>query len=113
VNEVPAAFPVVTICNQGYILKKKASSVILNKQNDFDKFRNFYLNDNNNSITPEQKESLSFTMHEMLIACTFAEKKCSASDFKWFSDYKFGNCYMFKSGFTQKFNTYKFGIFIN
>lgn len=39
-----------------------------------------------------------FLLDQMLITCQFDDEPCSPSDFYWFHDYDYGNCYTFNSG---------------
>ena len=50
-----------------------------------------YLNDT-------EKKKLGYPFEDMLIDCKFEANTCSASEFEWYYDYNYGNCYRFNSG---------------
>jgi hypothetical protein len=45
------------------------------------------------------KKSYGLTLEHMLIKCTFDEQNCEPTDFVWYYDNNFGNCYKYNSGF--------------
>ena len=53
-------------------------------------YRNNYLGIN--------KYNSGFKLTDMLISCTYSGQACSASDFFWYYDFFYGNCYRFNGG---------------
>ena len=51
----------------------------------------------NKQLTDAFRKSLGLTINEMLVSCTFNSIECSASDFSWYFDTYFGNCFTFNS----------------
>ena len=113
VNEIPAQFPSVTICNKnpfissyGYDLtadiyqKLYASSLTSKKDttnlDDFlDKIK---LAVGNSKYSKEEKQQWGNSFNQMFIKCTFSQTACNQSDFEWLYHTDYGNCYVFNSG---------------
>jgi len=102
ITEIPAKFPVVSICNLNKILKTHpVVSEIL------DMFANFTPNDSKdffiiNSLTNLNdtiKRSLSYSLNETIIQCSFNLIPCNITrDFTWFFSAFYGNCYSYNTG---------------
>ena len=115
--EIPTQFPTVSIC-QLNLFKSKYAQQILNKtlsENNFYELANksykydfvrrllmqnvlFQINVMGESFGIEQRKNLSLTLEDMLISCNFGFRDCSAKDFDWFYDSKYGNCFKFNGG---------------
>lgn len=52
------------------------------------------------------KKRLSLPLEEMVIKCSFGTQVCTASDFDWFYDYDYGNCFSINS-INKKFSNLK------
>jgi hypothetical protein len=89
INETPTLFPKVTFCNINSFTTKFAFD--LSKKNIT----------NGNSLSNEEKKKLSHDFNNILIECTFNQKKCDSSVFSWSYDPLYGNCYTFNSGFNS------------
>jgi len=46
-------------------------------------------------------QSIGFTIDSLLISCYFNGLPCTASDFSWFYDFNYGNCYTFNKNTTS------------
>ena len=51
-----------------------------------------------NQFKSEEKKSLGLDLEDMLLRCSYNGLSCSASDFEWFYDLWYGNCFKFNSG---------------
>ena len=124
IQDLPAAFPAITICNINpfhelfatkYILKK----IIIGKcfqlqngnsflacvnssdQNDvFDTFadqmKRIIANDN---LTDRQRYKLGYWLDEdLLVSCSYNGESCNETNFERYWDNQYGNCYMFNKG---------------
>ena len=85
--ETPTFFPKVTVCT----INKYASLYGYN-------FTTLALA-NENDLTSDEKKKLGHALSDVLISCRFNYKKCTAQNFTWSFDSKYGNCYTFNSGF--------------
>lgn len=54
------------------------------------------------SFNKTLRQSLSYSLEEMIISCQFDSKPCNLSWFEWFSHSVFGNCYYFNTGFINE-----------
>ena len=113
VDEKPAPFPEIVICNKNPFVSAKANEFLnqfrVNNTNSsaaaategepvrVDMWQ-ASLHAKNPSFGDENRRSLGLNMQDMLIKCSFAESRCSSVDFDWFYDWDFGNCYRFNSG---------------
>ena len=115
-NEVTSPFPTISICNIYPYVNGNSSNFVRNTliEQNFSQFLNY--SDNGLSLEPnkfltnylslingvkvsnEEKKSYSLTLDEMLISCLYASTACNASDFEWYYDTLYGNCYMFNKG---------------
>ena len=108
VDDKPAKFPEIAICNKNPFVSNKASEFLnqfridTGDDNTNDPVRvdlwQASLQAKNPTFGDENRRSLGLTMQDMLIKCSFVESRCTPEDFQWFYDWDFGNCYRFNSG---------------
>jgi hypothetical protein len=123
-RELSTPFPTVTLCDynmfnteEGYEFVKRARSGFNNifsksEQSNKSKIRTIqseikysksllYQNKTlyNNF---ELRKNLSLTLDKMILGCYFGSKECNISDFEYFFDINFGNCYRFNSGINSE-----------
>jgi acid-sensing ion channel 5 len=121
VEERPALFPSITICD----IKKFKSDA------SADLFKDIYLTKYGINLTEDNfysknvsslynnvidlataiatnpgygdtnRKKLGFKLDEILGGCSFNNKECNITDFKYFWDYNYGNCYTFNIGFNS------------
>ncbi len=108
-TEMPANFPVITICNLNQ-LQTNESFEIIQKYSQINYLSNvykyFYLMNELSSYNKTFQKSLSYSLNESLIKCTINTQECSESDFVWtFDTATYGNCYSFNTGFNSKGNS--------
>ena len=53
-------------------------------------------------LPDEKKKQLGFSLSEMLFLCKIGVSICNESDFEWFYDIFYGNCFKFNSGKNMK-----------
>jgi hypothetical protein len=124
IDETPALFPKVTICNYvnfqtEYAVKflRQVNREVNESVNLFDVSNDHLLNLTydelnelasqvfilamkkiNSNFSDEQKRKLEHEPNDLLHDCQFGNKKCSINDeFIWTYDKSFGNCYVFNS----------------
>jgi hypothetical protein len=102
ITEIPAKFPVVSICNLNKVLKKNPFvSEILDMfanltSNDL---KDFYIMNSLNNLNDTIKRSLSYSLNETIIQCSFNLIQCNITrDFTWFFSPFYGNCYSYNTG---------------
>jgi hypothetical protein len=121
VTESPTNFPSITICNINPFYNKRSSNYIKNVLNDNNLLYLANLtsmNQNESAIqllnsaqtviktyvatyknlTIAERKLLGWDIDEMLLSCYFNGNKCSSTDFTWFFNYDYGNCYTLNSG---------------
>ena len=114
VKESPTEFPSVSFCNINLFQSDLAQSLIKNIsktfKDDLKKFSagGFIVAQNKrqdflqNNILLNRSESeirlLSPQLNETLIDCSISGKYCNETEFDWFYDGSYGNCYRFNSG---------------
>ena len=118
INEVPAMFPSVTVCNSNpFVTEYSASylSYILVNSSVFDTENNTFTNANlfesfdralyvaqsyakSEYFSDEQKKALGYSLSEMVISCKYGYFECDLSEFVWFYDFIKGNCFTFNLG---------------
>jgi hypothetical protein len=117
--EDESPFPMVAFCNKDPIITDKGRIIFLNYlksinitdyedkltsnvdlSNAFDRALTFLAN----NLTIEQKQSIGYSIEEMVISCKFNFKYCDAdlSEFVWFYDNEFGNCFKFNVGINER-----------
>jgi hypothetical protein len=112
INEVKSIFPTISICNRNMFTSKYAFEYLKNYSEsknlketliepEFDILRSnsFLRNAMSNFLyfekNIENRKRLSHSLKEILISCTFNQRKCDDSNFEWFHHYQYGNCYKF------------------
>ena len=123
VQEIPTLFPAFSFCNAKSLnmssnltrdyVKLHASSII-------DEASVRFLTGNDQNLSETARKEMGFQIEEMLIYCYFNFKFCNYSDFKYFYNPLYGNCYTFNSGFfdngterkieTVSSNGYNYGL---
>ena len=69
---------------------------------DYDKFNFIYSFSN---LTIDEKKSLGHQLDDILLSCEFNSQPCDSSDFSWFFDITYGNCFTFNTGINLKKQT--------
>ena len=86
--ETPTLFPKVTLCNLNGVTTEYSY--------------NWLFSQINNSSNDPEKKLLAHSLNDTLLSCNFAGQTCTSDDFSWIFDHeKFGNCYIFNSGFNS------------
>ena len=115
INETPAVFPKVTICNKNFLTTKyaheflskligiqtwlqlensKRPAAILRWIGIQSKVSGLIQN-----FSIEEKKKFSHDLSDILFYCSFNYGLCTEKDFIWEWDDHYGNCYSFNSGF--------------
>jgi hypothetical protein len=109
VNEVPAIFPTITICNNDPFTTRQAENVydeVLNQTgynltsiNQIDTNLNnlVLMHVSNPNYGDENRKRLGFNK-SMIYSCKYKKKSCQ-KDLHWYWSYTYGNCWQFNSGF--------------
>lgn len=125
VNEIPLAFPSVSICSSTLLLTNFSVEVYtklsllgmvpkLGNETDFNQiqilrqvvFSYAYAN-----LTDAEKKRLSLPFDHTILSCLFEKQKCSEEDFEWTFDPLYGSCFKFNGiNGESKFST-KSGFF--
>jgi len=104
--EIPAKFPTITICNLN-IFQNNFNYTIINTVKlppniTFNKVdERFFLLNNLHPLNDTIKKKFAFSIEEMLISCRFNGQFCDWSDFEWYFDPFYANCYRFNSKMDQ------------
>lgn len=113
IYEKPMIFPMITICNKNPLTTKYSEEIVekVMKENNLTNFTNTEILERNHfflrqfmttlrvfSLSDNEKQKLGHRIQSMLILCRFGSVACSGSDFEWYFDFLFGNCYRFNSG---------------
>jgi hypothetical protein len=53
------------------------------------------------------KKSFGLTLEEMMVSCYFGNRPCNHTEFEYFFDINYGNCYRFNSGYDSLNRTVK------
>jgi hypothetical protein len=116
-EEKEVEYPSVTFCNVNRYLTKeansfydtiltseKANSLKLLENVDYERYKDILQTLNSlvllkqdNLTSSDQQKKLSYTFDQMVIECQFKKAKCNESNFEWFFDRLYGNCWSFKS----------------
>ena len=122
ISEIPTKFPAISLCNLNPFITDYAINLTTNifiAQKLFSLMSlsptirdinvNSIINQNlihsnllTTSYTDDQRKQLSYPIEYMLLYCQFSLKDCNASDFDWFYDPSYGNCFTFNSGRNSK-----------
>lgn len=109
VQEVPAQFPAISFCNLNRFnladetVKQTfdtfAKNAVINPESVEVSIRSIvksiksYMFNMNNT----QKMNLGYKIEDMLLFCLYDLTVCNASDFEWFYNFEYGNCFRFNS----------------
>ena len=129
ITETRMLFPTVTICNIESLVseyaqdleKKYAAAYDISLDSNSTEDLNANMYDISyivkiiayKNFTDQEKQRLGHNLSEILSSCQFGEKNCSASNFSWYFDLNFGNCYQFNSGYDHLGNQVKLSETIN
>jgi hypothetical protein len=107
-NEIPATFPTITICNNDPFTNKLAEKLydeVVNKTN-YTRYTKDNVDVNLNNLVlmwasnpafgDENRLKLGFNK-SIIFSCKFKKKNC-LNDFHWHWSYLYGNCWQFNSG---------------
>ena len=119
INETPAVFPKVTICNKNPFTSRNAFE-FLSESNFLNMSRiNETLNGDRTlanqyfarlraglfgqiqNMPDEKKKKFSHDLNDTLLSCLFSYQPCNSDDFEWKWDSNYGNCFVFNSGFNS------------
>jgi len=121
VNENPSPFPTISICNLAPFdrfsskSRKFLSKIVNNVSYEYkfgantNSYRYYYMSNVFDLVKNDtERQLLGFSKEKMFYLCihSFAFK-CNESDFEWFYDFFFGNCYRFNP--QEKLKSYKIG----
>lgn len=135
VNEIPASFPEIDICNLSPYkytptnadlnMSMSLDPVYFNDSSKFnDTFRNYLreaeihikasLNFYNHLIIRNETnfDNITFNWSEIFQSCKFKNKKCNESDFDYFSNFYYGKCFSFNRDNTRTLSKpgWKYGL---
>ena len=119
INETPAVFPKVTICNKNPFTSRNAFE-FLSESNFLNMSRiNETLNGDRTlanqyfarlraglfgqiqNMPDEKKKKFSHDLNDTLLSCLFSYQPCNSDDFEWKWDSNYGNCFVFNSEFNS------------
>ena len=128
IYEIPTQFPAVGICNlnpyDGNIIETTMSEI--NNKSIYTNISNqTYFIENLNSITTlfktyfekksENNSMLkwfnSFWMEQMLISCQFNNHPCFFTDFMYYHNFYYGDCYSFNIGIFSNYSSVPYHVF--
>jgi hypothetical protein len=118
INERPALFPTVTICDSNPFTTKFAQNLIENlslsqygkniaslSDKDYIKFALFNLSRlvkshvSDPKFGHDKRKLLGFNLSEIILQCTFNQIDCDfTKDFNWIFHYDYGNCFQYNVG---------------
>ena len=118
INERPALFPTITICDSNAFTTKFAQSLIENLslsqygKNISNMFKmdysNFAMNNlsrmvkshvNDPKFGDEMRKRLGFNLSQIMLNCTFNQNQCDFNrDFNWIFHFEYGNCFQYNVG---------------
>jgi hypothetical protein len=108
ITDMPADFPVITICNLNQLQTNYSFDLIRKySKSPFENYmKNFFINRESTLYNDTYKKSLSYSLDESLISCFInGLPTCSSLDFVWSFHPTYGNCYSFNTGFNSSGNT--------
>ena len=129
-NEVPTAFPKITICNSNIPTTEYAYEIIkeINEELSPNKsiFNQTQMNElpnsdayylfwdiwiifmgkiNSRTFSDSERKKLVHSFDDIFLNCIFNGQPCTTSDFKWHWNPFYGNCYVFNSGLNASGDT--------
>jgi hypothetical protein len=107
ITEIPARFPIITICNLNQLQTNNTFDFIQRYSNltQNNLVKTFQLMSELSSYNDTFKKSVSYPFNESLLSCMINTNNCSPSDFEWSFDPIYGNCYSFNTGFNSSGNS--------
>ena len=126
VEERPALFPTISICDLNKFTSKESDDLIkdvyfkeyginLTEDNYYQKDISDLFYDSvyykaaakatNPSFGDLNRKKLGFKLDKVFNECSFNNQQCDSTDFSYFWDYTYGNCYKFNSGFNSSGNS--------
>jgi hypothetical protein len=119
VYEYPTKFPTVSFCSinqfttnysaafaRKILTRENITNVLSKIENNFLRtmFTRYFLGANarNPEISDEERKKFGKPFEDMLISCTFGAEICNTSDFEWFYDTVYGNCFKFNGAKDSK-----------
>ena len=103
ITDIPATFPMITLCNLNKIQKNNhiVSQIVkmYSNRQTFNMFKDFSIMNEINDLNDTIKQSISYYLEESIIQCLFNGFPCNLkSDFKWYFHPFLGNCYSYNTG---------------
>ncbi len=107
-TEIPADFPVITICNLNQLQKNNSIDLIQKYSNSPSVpniYNNVFLMNEIMTYNDTRKRSLIFSLNESLLECFINAILCTHLEFVWSFDPIYGNCYSYNTGFNSFSNS--------
>ena len=118
VQELPTQFPAISFCNLKLLNRSNPNTLeyvnknpaIKEAQNQF-RLRFAFANDKN--LNTEDRKEMGFKLENMLLPdipfdfCYYDNDFCNVSDFTYFSNPAYGNCYSFNIGYNNDGSKYE------
>ena len=101
IKEIPTLFPTFSFCNAKSLnmSNKLTIDYIHHSSSILDESSVRILIENDRNLSDAARKEMGFQIEDMLVYCYFNFKNCDSSDFKYFYNSLYGNCYTFNSGF--------------
>jgi hypothetical protein len=113
-TEIEPEYPSIAFCNKNPIVKEEGRQIFLNYLKEmnvtnpednittsllsgdlYQKTMTYFIQ----NTTNEQKKKMGYSLEEIILFCEFNFIKClDYSEFVWFFDESYGNCYKFNTG---------------
>lgn len=87
-------FPIVSICNANIFVTKEANNYLVNSKDLA--WKKYITNSPNFDVN--LKKSFGYNLTSMIYNCGFRFNRCEFSNFEWYFDPNYGNCFKFSSG---------------
>jgi hypothetical protein len=108
-SEIPVQLPAITICNSNPFMEEQALTGIelLYKDDTLLNITNYPVSIQKYlmlsliqvaNLTQTEKSEIGFTLEKFVIRCQFGTNNCESTDWIWYYDFTFGNCFTFNSG---------------